>query len=371
METAMKSTVLENHQGITVIRDDLYPGGSKARFVPELFKDAREVVYASPAQGGAQYALAHVARDLGKQATIFVAERSVPHPRQLEAKALGAKIVLVPFGMLSNVQAKARAYAQEVGATLCPFGMDTPLAIEQIATAAISFKQSPDEVWCAAGSGTLSRALQKAWPDARHFAIAVGRNIPQNVLGNAKQIRYPKPFEAHAKIIPPFPADPHYEAKAWEFCLLHHGRGKRVLFWNVAGPAVPPIVVPQQTGMQTHERKALDLCIKHLDAIEPAPGYFDANNPARGKCHIASVALHQFLGGFKRGYRFYKADYLHAGKPDVHYWIVSPRGVILDPTAMQYTDFGQTPPYQNGRRISYQPNYKRHMPLLERMQQVT
>ena len=358
---------IENHASICVVRDDLTPGGTKARFVPRLFDQSDEVVYASPAQGGAQFTLAYVAHDLGKRCTIFVAERAVPHPRQLEAKALGAKIVQIPFGMLSNVQAKAKAYAQEVGATLAPFGMDTPVAIDLIADAAIALKQSPDEVWCAAGSGTLSRALQKAWPDAKHFAVAVGRNIPAKVLGIATQIRYPKPFEAHAMLTPPFPADPHYEAKAWEFCLLHRSKGKRVLFWNVVGPAIPPTSAPQSPGITEHERVALALCIKHLDAIPPAAGYDNHDNPTRGKCHAASVALHQYLGGFKTGYRFMKAEYMHGDHPDVHYWVMSPSGAILDPTVDQYTFIGMTPPYGKGKRISYQPNIQRQMPLLNRM----
>jgi hypothetical protein len=236
----MPDTTIENHCGIGVIRDDLYPGGTKARFVPRLFEGTREVVYASPAQGGAQYALAYVARDLQKLATIFVAARRKPHPRQIEARNLGANIVEVPFGMLSNVQAKARDYAQQTGTVLAPFGMDMPEAIDLIANAAISLKQKPDEVWCAAGSGTLSRALQKAWPDAQHFAVAVGRNIPAQMLGKALQIRYPRPFEQHARTVPPFPADPHYDAKAWEFCLARaHRLGRRVLFWCVTGPARP------------------------------------------------------------------------------------------------------------------------------------
>ena len=31
----------------------------------------------------------------------------------------------------------------------------------------------------------------------------------------------------------PFPADPHYDAKAWELCVAMRGPGQ-VLFWNVA-----------------------------------------------------------------------------------------------------------------------------------------
>jgi len=45
------------HEGVTVIRDDLFPGGTKARFLGFLFEATDEVVYASPAEGGAQTAL--------------------------------------------------------------------------------------------------------------------------------------------------------------------------------------------------------------------------------------------------------------------------------------------------------------------------
>jgi hypothetical protein len=82
--------VVVKHDGILVVRDDLFAGGTKARFIPALFDGAQEVVYASPQEGGAQTALATVARALGKRATIFVAKRADPHPRVLMAKALGA-----------------------------------------------------------------------------------------------------------------------------------------------------------------------------------------------------------------------------------------------------------------------------------------
>jgi hypothetical protein len=74
-----------------VVRDDLFTSGTKARFLSMMFNGADEVVYASPAEGGAQVALATVARRLGKQATIFVARRAKPHPRTIEAAQLGAQ----------------------------------------------------------------------------------------------------------------------------------------------------------------------------------------------------------------------------------------------------------------------------------------
>ena len=111
----MTMPIVENHNGVLVVRDDLFDGGTKARFIPLLFDGADEVVYASPAEGGAQTALATVAAQLGKRATIFVAEREQLHPRTLMAKRLGAQIVQVSPGYLNVVQARAREYCHQTG----------------------------------------------------------------------------------------------------------------------------------------------------------------------------------------------------------------------------------------------------------------
>lgn len=227
--------VVREHAGIMVVRDDLHPGGTKARFIGQLFEGADEVVYASPVQGGAQYALAHCAAALGKRATIFCAKRAIPHPRQLQAKALGAKVLRVEPGYLTVVQARARAYCEATGARLAPFGVDTPEALEAIAAAARATGLQPAEVWCAAGSGVLARGLAKAWPDARRHVVQVGRKLEQGEVAGAKIHPWPKGFETEGPAAP-FPADPHYDAKGWAICSAQHGEGP-VVFWNVTGPA--------------------------------------------------------------------------------------------------------------------------------------
>ncbi len=232
-----KPQVIE-HDGVHVVRDDLFPGGTKARFLPVLFEDADEVVYASAAEGGAQTALATVAAQLGKRATIFVAKRAHPHPRALMAKRLGAKIMQVSPGYLSTVQAWAREYSRIVGARLAPFGVDMPEAIETIATAARLIDIDPDEVWCASGSGVLARALAIAWPNARHHVVQVGRELSPSDVANATIHVYPTPFGKETRLVPPFPSGPHYDAKAWEICRAQRGSGT-VLMWNVAPPAEP------------------------------------------------------------------------------------------------------------------------------------
>jgi hypothetical protein len=76
-----------------------------------VFEGVDQVVYASPAEGGAQVALATVARLLSKQATIFVAHRAKPHARIVEAAKLGAKVINIAPGYLSSFR-PARAILQ-------------------------------------------------------------------------------------------------------------------------------------------------------------------------------------------------------------------------------------------------------------------
>jgi hypothetical protein len=238
MAKSSSAPIVRIHDGVRVVRDDLFPGGTKARYVGTLFRECDELVYASPQEGGAQTAIAWVAKDLGKRATIFVAKRAVPHARPLMAKALGATIYQVSPGHLTVVQARARAYCAATGARLAPFGMDLPEAIEAIAQAARQISPAPTEVWCAAGSGVLARGLALAWPKADRHVVQVGRALcAADVAGATIHIAPLKFGEAAApSVITAFPADPHYDAKAWTICREKRGDGD-VLFWNVTGPA--------------------------------------------------------------------------------------------------------------------------------------
>lgn len=248
--------VVYEHEGVLVVRDDLFPGGTKARFLDRVFYGADESVYASPAEGGAQTALATVARRLGKRATIFVAARSRPHARTLEAAWLGARIVPIRPDHLSVVQARARAYAKELGARLVPFGVDLPDAINAIADAARATGLDPTEVWCAAGSGVLARGLALAWPKARRHVVQVGRTLTPRDVAGARIHIHPLRFGETAKSMPPFPSDPHYDAKAWEQSVSRKGAGV-VVFWNVAGPAQPVGHAAANTAFLTEAGNAI------------------------------------------------------------------------------------------------------------------
>ena len=49
----MTPQIFEMHRGIAVVRDDVHPGGTKARFIGMVFEGVQEAVYASPPEGGA------------------------------------------------------------------------------------------------------------------------------------------------------------------------------------------------------------------------------------------------------------------------------------------------------------------------------
>jgi hypothetical protein len=232
----LSEPIIEQHQGVWVVRDDLFPGGTKARFAARFFDGCDEVVYASPCEGGAQFALATVGQALGKRVTIFCAKRQSPHTRSAQAKALGAQVLQVNPGYLSVVQKRARDYCDATGARLLPFGLDVEWAVQRIADVAAKVDLvalGVKEVWCAAGSGVLCRGLRLGFPLGELRAVQIGRDLETSETGGVRPLKSRWRFEQVCPIRPPFPSDPHYDAKVWS--IMPKGRDK--LFWNVAGPA--------------------------------------------------------------------------------------------------------------------------------------
>lgn len=227
---------LKKYNGITVLRDDLLTGGTKSRFIESLLDPKYdEYVYASPVYGGFQIALSAVCGKIGKKATIFCAKRKDPHPNSLKCKALGAKVMQVPYGYLSNIQSKARRHCERTGAKYLTFGADYPEANKSIADVMREITKEigePDEVWCAVGSGTLLKGIIEGTDSAKIYGVQVGAEYCGRLPGRVKIMKYPKPFEKESKAKSPFPSCKNYDLKAWEYCLKNSNGGK-VLFWNV------------------------------------------------------------------------------------------------------------------------------------------
>lgn len=231
--------LFEDAPGIMVLRDDLLPGGTKSIFIPEILEEGvEEYVYASPVVGGFQLALA---RALGDKATIFVAKRKEMHRNQREVLEYGGKIIEIPYGYLSNVTAKAKAYVAEKPEQrkLVEWGGSTHVALISERMRQVLAETGPlDEVWCAVGSGTLLEGILGAVPEStRVYGVVVGAEYTKKEgQDNLSLLKYPKPFNWECSIPSlPFPSNPNYDQKALELCLKQsRGEDKKILFWNVA-----------------------------------------------------------------------------------------------------------------------------------------
>lgn len=228
---------------VNVLREDLLPGGSKLRFLPALCKGATEIIYASPACGGAQVALAVMGHETGQTITIFHAARKERHEMQARAAEYGARFVPVPYGYLSNVQAKARSHAHAGGGLLLPLGFDTPAAqidyMKFVYQVRADLFSEPDEIWLAAGSGMIARCIASAFTKTRIVAVSVGKDLHDSMgffsPPNLYLLQHPLPFEKPTKAECPFPSCANYDRKAWEMLTMRQGDSRNILFWNVMG----------------------------------------------------------------------------------------------------------------------------------------
>ncbi len=86
----------------------------------------------------------------------------------------------------------------------------------------------------------------------------------------------------------------------------------------------------------------------HLTEDLLKPKYRGSTIPAYGHCYVASEALWWLLDGSWEPWYGYDRD------GATHWWLRKPTGIILDPTAVQYTSRGVRPPYNRmARRAAF------------------
>ena len=239
--------VIKKHEDIYVVREDLLEGGSKRRFIDryvreEIEKGAEEFVFGgAPATGYAPMSLTLQAKHYGADATFFMAKRSLDNLHEYQKKALeyGANIQWVNMGMLNVTLSRAKKYYEEdtFKRRNFPLGLEDERVIEDIETLAREIKEEWkdkfSEIWTVGSSGTLSRGLQKAFPELEVHVISVGHKMSEREIGRAKFYKSPYKFDKPIKPIeaPPFPSAPTYDAKAWPF--LKEFAKPNAMFWNV------------------------------------------------------------------------------------------------------------------------------------------
>jgi hypothetical protein len=230
---------LEKVDRFVVVRDDLLKYGSKIRFLDYLISRSpeNEFVYGgSNKVGWGAISLAYVCKRYGKKATCFMAKRDRLTWHQKQFKKLGGRIVPVPNGMLNVTMKRARDYAakQPKRRRLMDIGFDDPTIIACIVKVARGLPIKPKEIWTVASSGTLSRGLQAAFPDAKVFAVQIGHALTKKNVGKAKILKSPYRYDQAVRLedSPPYPSEQYYDSKLWSFVRKRGSDG--ALIWNVA-----------------------------------------------------------------------------------------------------------------------------------------
>ena len=239
--------VIDKHEDIFVVREDLLEGGSKRRFIDryvreEIEKGAEEFVFGgAPATGYAPMSLTLQAKHYGANATFFMAKRSLDNLHEYQKKALeyGANIQWVNMGMLNVTLSRARKYYEEdtFKRRNFPLGLEDERVLEDIETLGREIREEWkgkfSEIWTVGSSGTLTRGLQRAFPELEVHVISVGHKMSEREIGRAKFYKSPYKFDKPIKPIeaPPFPSAPTYDAKAWPF--LKEFAKPNAMFWNV------------------------------------------------------------------------------------------------------------------------------------------
>lgn len=212
-------------------RDDLLEGGTKRRGLKLLLEtiSSSTVFYAGTTMGHGALALAHACTDAGKRAQIFLsANPNDPMVQKLkDAQAFLHLHSPMPVDTLYR-----RALELANGLPVLPPGFDMP-EFEDALVKAVRKIDLPahSEIWTCAVTGTLTRALQKAFPATPFKTVKVVKQ--ECDLGRADIFMAPEKYHQMAKILPPYPSCPYTDAKIWQFANIH--AAPDALIWNTAG----------------------------------------------------------------------------------------------------------------------------------------
>ena len=252
MITSYKCKIDDNLITVNVIRDDMLIGGTKQRAAYEFVcsRSENEIVYAGPATGFAQLALAFACCKAKKQFIGFMQGRQNGcFPITEKASTYGANITIYSCQLI-DVQSKAEEYAAtHSNAFLCPFGLECDeyreILVKQIKNALPENFDAPKRIWLAVGSGTLLRALASIWTETIFMPVRVGKRFWEDQfepsvwkrLGDGMDLEelackqsFYEPVDEYLR--PPYPSVNTYDAKVWQF-IRKYGKNDDYI-WNVA-----------------------------------------------------------------------------------------------------------------------------------------
>jgi hypothetical protein len=222
----MHNPISEQHQGYTVIREDLIEGGTKRRALLEWLPtlDANHFSYTGSVFGYGAYALALTCQELEYEYSLYIS-KSKYKPKWSYGIAVNW-CPPAPLSELERIAQEARPNAHFLEAGFPYEGFEN--ALIKI------FKENKPEasrIWTSVVSGTLVRAMAKAWPDIEIHAVCCARH-PGELPDSVATYYAPEKYHQAAITLPPYPSASHTDAKIWQFLEEHGKKGDAI--WNLA-----------------------------------------------------------------------------------------------------------------------------------------
>lgn len=218
--------VIEPYGDKYILRADLAPGGLKAFGGERVIAECKHktLTYCAPRQGHAMDAISMLAEMYDKKVVFFCpsSKRVSDHQGALFSYP-HVDMRFVRIAAMPVLNQYAKQWAKENDAQYLPLGLkDVPMVTAGLVNMANKITKQlgkePTEIWCAVSTGTMIRALQIGWPNAKAYGVAVARNIHKGEIGDAEVTTATMPFlKPHpaAKTMP-FPSTAAYDAKAWD-----------------------------------------------------------------------------------------------------------------------------------------------------------
>jgi len=283
------NTHIEKHNGVFVKREDLAvddpaaPPFSKMRGVYAHLSRLKEegvktVGYAESAISMAGWGLAWAAQKLGLHAVIFCPVYKCEHPflevlykHRRHWERCGAQIVPMPAGRTKIIYYQGRKWMEEhypKNSEMLPIGMSFPETVDATAAEYIwtlkEYKLQPKNVVLCVGSGTIAAGVARGIAESNLKTNLWGiltrdGSVPEKLRYMEKLAGFPLSSEGmlgtfssasvtllssgfeytqKSKIVVPFPCNPYYDAKAWEWLVSKKStyeefNRKQTLFWNI------------------------------------------------------------------------------------------------------------------------------------------
>lgn len=229
-KSSFPDPILEEHNGVIVVREDLIDVGFKARAGELLISRCKKdtIVYVQPRFGFAGISLTKLCKMYGKKLVLFMPSSKEVSDHQAFCIEHGCEYHFHRIAAMPNLNLIAKRWAEENNAYFIPLGLKHELVTAMIVSVASKIIE-PNSFWSAFSTGVLNRGLQIAWPNSKANGVAVSRNVQDGEKGRANIVSHYRNFSQNSLTFPPFPSAKNYDAKVWEY--LKPGD----LFWNVAG----------------------------------------------------------------------------------------------------------------------------------------